>query len=90
MQVKRKLSGRRSGRKILTLCVGLILAGILSLNNCHYDPSLYPVQDVLKPGPMVDTVGYSGANVIVTPEYIYWVEDLKAEIIRLRRLLEEK
>ena len=79
----------------MTLCANLILAGILThilfnFPGCHYDPSLYPVQDVLKPGPMVDIVGFSGENSIVTPEYIYWVEDLKAEIIRLRRLLEEK
>ena len=70
------------------LCVSLILVGIL--NNCHYDPSLYPIQDVLDPDPLVDIVGFSGENTIVTPEYIYWVEDLKAEIIRLRKLLEDK
>jgi hypothetical protein len=38
---------------------------------------------------MVDIIGFSGPDVIVTPEYIQWVEDLKAEIIRLRKLLEE-
>jgi len=70
------------------LCVSLILVGILS--NCHYDPLLYPGQDVLRPGLFVDIVGYSGENVIVTPGYIFWVEDLKAEIIRLRELLGEK
>lgn len=73
----------------MTICAGLILVGILNLNSCHYDPSLYPVQDVLKPGPIVDIIGFSGENVIVTQEYIYWVEDLKTEIIRLRKLLEE-
>jgi len=45
---------------------------------------------VLEPGPMVDIVGFSGPDVIVTQEYIYWVEALKTEIIRLRKLLEEK
>ena len=90
MQVRKKLSGKLSRKRILTLCVSLILVGILSLNSCHYDPSLYPAgYDVLIPGPAVDTVGFIDENVIVTQEYIYWVEDLKAEIIRLRKLLEE-
>ena len=91
MQVKKRLSGRHLASISLIFYVSLILAGILSLNSCHYDPSLYPAgHDVLIPGPAVDIVEFSGENVIVTSAYIYWVEDLKAEIIRLRRLLEEK
>ena len=88
MQVKKRLSGRHLASISLIFYVSLILAGILSLNSCHYDPSLYPAgYDVLIPGPAVDIVGFSGENTIVTPAYIYWVEDLKAEIIRLRGLL---
>ena len=71
------------------LCVSLILVGTLNLN-CHYDPSLYPSQDVLEPGPMVDIIGFPEGGVLVTQEYIYWVEALKTEIKRLRKLLEEK
>ena len=90
MQAKKRLSGRHLASISLIFYVGLILAGTLSLNSCHYDPSLYPAgYDVLIPGPAVDTVGFIDENVIVTQEYIYWVEDLKAEIIRLRKLLEE-
>ncbi len=87
---KKRLSGRHLASISLIFYVSLILAGTLSLNSCHYDPSLYPAgYDVLIPGPAVDTVGFIDENVIVTQEYIYWVEDLKAEIIRLRKLLEE-
>ena len=90
MQAKKRLSGRHLASISLIFYVSLILAGILSLNSCHYDLSLYPTgYDVLIPGPAVDIVEFSGENVIVTSAYIYWVEDLKAEIIRLRRLLEE-
>ena len=75
--------------KIWFVCLSLILVVSLSLNNCRYDPALYPAQDILIPGPDVDIVGFSDGNIIVTPGYIMWVEDLKTEIVRLRKLLEE-
>jgi|GEM_PF-5738249 len=75
--------------KIWFVCLSLILVVSLSLNNCRYDPAFYPAQDILIPGPDVDIVGFIEGNVIVTPGYIMWVEELKTEIIRLRKLLEE-
>ena len=69
----------------------ILLIGILSANSCtEYNPALYPVADVLVPGGEVEIVGFQDGNVVVTPEYIIWVEDLKSEIVRLRKLLEEK
>ena len=69
----------------------ILIAGLLSLNSCsQYNPALYPAQDVLIPSPDVDIVGFQNGNVIVTAEYIIWVENLKSEIVRLRKLLEEK
>lgn len=78
--------------KIWLLFVGLFLiVGLLSVNSCsQYNPALYPAQDILIPGPDVDIVGFADGNVIVTPGYIMWAEDLKTEIVRLRKLLEEK
>jgi len=74
---------------VLASCI--LIAGLLSVNSCsQYDPALYPVTDVLVPGGEVEIVGFQDGNVIVTPEYIIWVEDLKIEIIRLRKLLEKK
>ena len=92
MSEKRRRFWRRSRRKILYVLASCILiAGLLSVNSCsQYDPALYPVTDVLVPGGEVEIVGFQDGNVIVTPEYIIWVEDLKIEIIRLRKLLEKK
>jgi len=70
---------------ILMLCVVLFLA-----NSCHYEPSLYPVKDVLHPGEDVKIIAVTDdGNVTVNEAFILWVEDLKLEIIRLRRELEK-
>lgn len=70
------------------ICVCLLLAASpISLNSCHFDPTLSPTYDVLIPGPLVDIIGFTEEGVVVTPEYIDWVEDLKDEITRLRNLL---
>jgi len=70
---------------ILTLCVISFL-----VNSCHYKPSLYPVKDVLHPGEDVKIIAVTeDGNIIVNSAFMLWVEDLKQEIIRLRRELEK-
>jgi len=70
---------------ILTLCIISFL-----VNSCHYEPSLYPVKDVLHPNEDVKIIAVTDdGNVIVNEAFILWVEDLKQEIIRLRRELEK-
>jgi len=70
---------------ILTLCVVSFL-----VNSCHYEPSLYPVKDVLHPSEDVKIIAVTeDGNVLVNEAFILWVEDLKLEIIRLRRELEK-
>ena len=53
-----------------------------------YDPSLYPSYDVLNPGAEVrlNPLGFTAdGNVIVNPAFVLWVEELKTEIIKLRK-----
>jgi len=42
---------------------------------------------VLFPGPEVDIVRFTNDGVVVTNEFIEWVNELKIEIMRLRDLL---
>lgn len=66
---------------ILILCLALFWASCKAPN-----PALFPSYDVLKPGPTVKIVGFDAAgNVIVTPDFLLWVYDLKSEISRLRK-----
>jgi len=70
---------------ILTLCVISFLA-----SSCHYEPSLYPMRDVLYPSEDVKIIAITDdGNIIVNSAFMLWVEDLKQEIIRLRRELEK-
>jgi len=70
---------------ILMLCV----VSFLTIS-CHYEPSLYPVKDVLYPNEDVKIIAVTDdGNVLVNEAFILWVEDLKLEIIRLRRELEK-
>ena len=70
---------------ILMLCVISFLA-----SSCHYEPSLYPVKDVLHPSEDVKIIAITeDGNVLVNEAFILWVEDLKLEIIRLRKELEK-
>jgi hypothetical protein len=65
----------------------IILA--LALPSCvRYNPALFPSYDVLNPGPEVrlNPIGFTAdGNVIVNPQFIQWVDELKQEIIRLRK-----
>jgi len=91
MPAKKGRLSRHLRQRILHVCVSIILiVSLISLNSCsQYDPALYPY-DVLVPGPDVDIVGFVDGNVIVTKGYIMWTELLKDEIVRLRKLVEEK
>jgi len=63
----------------------------LTQSNCtQYNPSLYPSYDVLNPGQEVlanpvriTDDGYF----VVNGAYIQWVDELQAEIVRLRKAL---
>jgi len=69
----------------LTLCVISFL-----VNSCHYEPSLYPVKDVLYPSEDVKIIAVTeDGDIVVNEAFILWVEDLKVEIIRLRKELEK-
>jgi hypothetical protein len=54
----------------------------------HYNPSLYPSYDVLNPGPEVRLNPLSvtaEGNFVVNAAFIAWVDELKQEIIKLRK-----
>ena len=81
---------RISRRLFWTAILASFAIFILAGSSCHYDPSLVPVADVLKPGPEVEIIGFTDdGHVIVNEAYILWVEALKDEIRRLRSKLEE-
>jgi len=72
-----------------TAIVTLSLIFCLSFS-CHrgYNPALYPSYDVLNPGPEVrlNPLAFTDdGNLIVNQAFILWVEELKQEIIRLRK-----
>lgn len=62
------------------LCVALFLAAA----HCSlYKPAAF---DVLEPPPDAQIIAFTeDGNVIVTPGFVYWVDELKSEIIRLRK-----
>jgi len=66
-----------------------IIIGVLALAGCTpYNPDLYPSYDVLNPGEDVrrNPLGFNAdGNLIVTPSFIAWVDELKQEVIKLRR-----
>lgn len=77
-------------------CIILALVGMLALTlvGCtHYNPALYPGYDVLNPSAAVRTNPLSisedpithEAVFIVNSDFLAWVEDLKLEILRLRK-----
>lgn len=61
----------------------------LSSSACsRYNPSLYPSYDVLNPGPEVraNPLAFTeDGNLIVNQAFILWVEELKQEIVKLRK-----
>lgn len=69
----------------LTLCASCFL---ISTNCSKYNPSLYPSYDVLNPGEKVreNPLAFTAdGNLIVNPAFIQWVDELKTEIIKLRK-----
>jgi hypothetical protein len=67
------------------LCVSFFFLS----SSCHsYNPALYPSYDVLNPGPEVrlNPLAFTpDGNLIVNQAFILWVEELKQEIIKLRK-----
>jgi hypothetical protein len=54
----------------------------------RYNPALYPSYDVLNPGPEVrlNPLAFTeDGNLIVNQAFIRWVDELKREIIKLRK-----
>jgi len=80
---------RWSGRILAGWLILIILAFVLALASCsRYNPALYPSYDVLNPGPEVrkNPIAFTAdGNLIVTPAFIQWVDELKQEIIKLRK-----
>jgi len=72
----------------LISCVTLFF---LSLNSCAYHQTeLFPIADVLKPSEAVEIIGFTeDGDIIVNREFMYWVESLKQEIVRLRKEIEK-
>jgi len=77
----------------MSLVLLLFVSIFLSCSCTTYEPSLYPSYDVLNPGPEVRLNPIrvtDDGNFVVNQAYLYWVVELKQEIIRLRKLVEEK
>jgi len=75
--------------KTWLLCVSICFS-LLAISCTPYDPALYPSYDVLMPGPEVlanpfgtTPDGYYKVNA----EFLQWVEELQAEIVKLRKML---
>lgn len=75
-----------------------LLFGIICLTffevGCHsgYNPALYPSYDVLNPGPEVrlNPIKFTDdGNLVVNQAFILWVEELKQEVIKLRKELKK-
>lgn len=77
-------AGRRSERPswpVMCLCLTLLFA----ISSCAIH-STAPVLDVLKPAPAARILAINAdGTVVVSPEFIVWVGELKAEIQRLRK-----
>lgn len=85
---KRSVSWLGIGAIIAVLIITAIL--FLSLGCSSYNPALYPSYDVLNPGEKVrlNPLAFTeDGNLIVNKEFIAWVDELKQEIIRLRKEL---
>jgi hypothetical protein len=73
--------------RLLSLGILTVLLALSWVDGCRApNPALFPSYDVLKPGPTVKIVGFDPAgNVVVSPDFMLWVYDLKSEIARLRK-----
>ena len=77
---------RRYG--IVTLIVCVSFCSLISGACSCYNPALYPSYDVLNPGPEVrlNPLAFTpDGNLIVNPAFIIWVDELKREIVKLRK-----
>lgn len=67
----------------------VFFAILLALTGCtQYNPALYPSYDVLNPGPEVRLNPLSvnpDGTFVVNAAFLMWVDELKAEIIKLRK-----
>ncbi len=79
---------------IVAILGTILTAALAFMPSCtHYNPALYPSYDVLNPGPDVrknpisiteDPVTHE-ALFIVNATFLQWVEELKLEILKLRK-----
>lgn len=83
-------AGRRwrklTGTAILIACVSF--CSLTSVSCSRYNPALYPSYDVLNPGPEVraNPLAFTeDGNLIVNQAFILWVDELKREIVKLRK-----
>lgn len=75
---------------IMTVFALFILSAVLlALSGCtQYNPALYPSYDVLNPGPAVRLNPLSvnpDGTFVVNAQFLQWVDELKAEIVKLRK-----
>ena len=92
-------SSSRSTKRAFGLASALVILltfmfYLLALAGCtHYNPALYPSYDVLNPGPEVRKNPLSISEDPVTHEplfivnqaFLLWVDELKTEILKLRK-----
>ena len=81
---------RKRSRRLRKIGISLLfVSSFLVTSSCsRYDPNLYPGYDVLRPSATVEIIAFTeDGNVIVSPDFMLWVDDLKAEISRLRKLI---
>jgi hypothetical protein len=93
--MRSKRSSTRSANRwalaIVTAWFGFILLSffLFAMSGCtRYNPALFPSYDVLNPGPEVrlNPIAFTAdGNFIVNPAFIVWVDELKNEIIKLRK-----
>jgi hypothetical protein len=84
---------RRAARNPLVwylafLAVLLVWLAFSGLSCRPYDPTLYPSYDVLNPSAEVrlSPLAFTAdGNLVVSPAFIAWVDELKQEIVRLRK-----
>jgi len=76
------------GRFLFISVLAVHFLAVAMASCTHYNPALYPSYDVLNPGPEVRLNPLSATadgNYVVNPAFIAWVEELKQEVIKLRK-----
>ena len=94
MTFRKSLRPRRTAERwasgiLIGWTVFILTILVCFLADCSpYNPALYPSYDVLNPGSEVrkNPLGFTeDGNLIVSPEFIQWVDELKQEVIKLRK-----